>query len=202
KTFLSNMVRSTRAPSAAHAASFRKPSAVNFRRLVLPLSLAALCAAAGAQAATTDPTGPATLVDKVRVATDRYQHIEAALREGWVRATPCVSGPNEGAMGIHLLLPDRLGDGLVKADEPEALIYEPQPNGGWRLVGVEFIALASTVQAPPSLEGHLLNYVGEPNRYGLPAFYEMHVWAWQDTPKGNFADFNTSVSCEAMPLGS
>lgn len=163
------------------------------KKMIRPLLLGSLVAAARAQAAA------APLIDKVRGATDRYQHIEVALHEGWVRATPCVSGPSEGAMGVHLVLPDRLGDGVVDASEPEALIYEPQPNGGWRLVGVEFIALASTVQGPPSLDGHLLNYVGEPNRYGLPAFYEMHVWAWRENPKGSFADWNTTVTCDSMP---
>ena len=34
-----------------------------------------------------------------------------------------------------------------------------------------------------------------PNRYGLPAFYEIHVWAWQDNPKGSYADWNTRVTC-------
>jgi len=54
-------------------------------------------------------------------------------------------------------------------------------------------------QAAPQLEGHLFNYVGEPNRYGLPAFYELHVWAWENNPKGTFADWNTRVSCDRQP---
>ncbi len=39
-------------------------------------------------------------------------------------------------------------------------------------------------------------YVASPNRYGLSAFYELHVWAWQSNPNGMFADFNPQVSCE------
>jgi hypothetical protein len=42
----------------------------------------------------------------------------------------------------------------------------------------------------------LMNLVPSPNRYGLPAFYEMHVWAWEDNPKGSFADWNTRVNCD------
>jgi len=103
-------------------------------------------------------------------------------------------------MGVHFVLQSRLGDGVLNANEPEALIYQPVSRGALRLVGVEFIALASEVQGAPSLEGHLLNYVGEPNRYGLPPFYEMHVWAWEDNPKGSFADWNTNVTCDAQPL--
>ena len=41
-----------------------------------------------------------------------------------------------------------------------------------------------------------MNYVSEPNRYGLPAFYELHVWAWERNPSGNFADWNTLVTCD------
>jgi hypothetical protein len=142
------------------------------------------------------------LIDKVRQATRRFRDINVAISEGWVQGTPCVSGPNSGAMGVHFVLPARIGDGVLKADEPEALIYEPLPGGAMRLVGVEFIVLASdwASQNPgggtPALDGHLTNYVGEPNRYGLPAFYELHVWAWERNPNGSFADWNTLVTCE------
>ena len=50
-----------------------------------------------------------------------------------------------------------------------------------------------------SLDGHLFHFVGEPNRYGLPAFYELHVWAWQENPNGTFTDFNPEVACDAQP---
>jgi hypothetical protein len=144
------------------------------------------------------------LVNKVRRATERFRDINVALGEQWVQATPCVSGPNSGAMGIHLVMPSRIGDGVLKADEPEALIYEPLPGGRWRLVGVEFIEIAAVwdaqVGGQPKLEGHLLNLVSGPNRYALPAFYELHVWAWQNNPNGSFADWNTSVSCDKQPL--
>ena len=35
------------------------------------------------------------------------------------------------------------------------------------------------------------------NLNGPPAFYELHVWAWKDNPRGSFADWNPSVSCDA-----
>jgi hypothetical protein len=75
-------------------------------------------------------------------------------------------------------------------------------NGAMRLVGVEFIVLASlwTGKNPPALDGNLLNYVPAPNRYGLPAFYEMHVWAWELNPKGSYADWNTHVTCDHQRL--
>jgi hypothetical protein len=149
---------------------------------------------------------PGPLVEKVRRATARYRDINVALYEGWVPATPCVSGPNEGAMGVHFVLPSRVGDGVLNAREPEALIYEPQANGSMRLVGVEFIVMVedwlknNPPQSTPALEGHLTNLVDEPNRYGLHAFYELHVWAWEDNPNGSFADWNTDVNCNHQSL--
>jgi hypothetical protein len=146
------------------------------------------------------------LVDKVHNATARYVDINVAVAEGWVRATPCVSGPDTGAMGVHLVLNSRVNAGLLNAEQPEALIYEPMANGAMRLVGVEFIVLAGIWEknnpggGVPALDGNLLNYIAAPNRYGLPAFYEIHVWAWEHNPKGSYADWNTRVTCDRQPI--
>jgi hypothetical protein len=184
-----------------------------FRRLVpvLPLLAISLVAAGGRpsyagpspQNASQTSTAGSPLIDKVRAATARFKDINVAMSEGWVQATPCVSGPDTGAMGVHFVMPSRINNFVLQADKPQALIYEPLPGGEFRLVGVEFIVLAGVWQgqpagttSTPALEGDLLNYIGAPNRYGLPAFYEMHVWAWEDNPKGSFADWNTHVTCE------
>jgi hypothetical protein len=184
-----------------------------FRRLmsVLPLLAISLAAAGGRPAyagqspqnASQTSTAGSPLIDKVRAATARFKDINVATSEGWVQATPCVSGPDTGAMGVHFVMPSRINNFVLQADKPQALIYEPLPGGEFRLVGVEFIVLAGVWQgqptgatSTPALEGDLLNYIGAPNRYGLPAFYEMHVWAWEDNPKGSFADWNTHVTCE------
>jgi hypothetical protein len=188
----------------AKRAPFAQPMKAARRAALLALALAApLAAAAADQFATLSTPRPnrSPLVDKVRAATAQYQDINVPLtnNEGWTVRTPCVSGPNEGAMGVHLVNLDRVFDGVLDPTQPEALIYEPMAGGEFRLVGVEFIAAASTISGAAALDGHLLNFVDEPNRYGLPAFYEMHVWAWEDNPKGNFADWNTNVSCDKQP---
>ena len=67
-------------------------------------------------------------------------------------------------------------------------------------MGVEYVVIAvgwnAAHQAPPVLMGQLFNYIGAPNRYGIPAFYELHVWAWRSNPSGVFADWNPRVSCD------
>ena len=82
-------------------------------------------------------------------------------------------------MGIHYVNTSLL-NGPIDATQPQALIYEPTANGQYKLVGVEFIILASALppNAAPQLEGHLMLYIdgpsasrpkAPPNRYGLPA---------------------------------
>ena len=139
------------------------------------------------------------LVGIVRSATAQYvDNVSAATAAGYSPALGCVSGPDHGAMGIHYVN-GSLVNGPIDPTHPQALIYEPQPNGGLKLVGVEFIILASALppNSAPQVEGHLMVYVDGPNRYGLPPFFEMHVWAWRDNPQGPFVDWNDHVSCAA-----
>jgi hypothetical protein len=187
------------------------------RLMLATMSLAIPLAVMADPAATQNKKPPRrdpSLVELVQNNIDRaFFNPANALNRGWVNATACVSGPNEGAMGHHLVLPDtdptkpppNMVDGVLDPGHPEAFIYEPQGNGYFRLVGVEFIQLAEDwatkfakgeVSSPtPRVNGHLMNLVGTPNRYGLPAFYELHVWAFEGNPLGSFADFNTQVTC-------
>jgi hypothetical protein len=93
--------------------------------------------------------GDTPLIDKVHNATARYVDINVAFKEGFVVATPCVSGEDTGAMGVHLVLPSRLSPTslLLEPTQPQALIYEPTADGSWRLVGVEFIACPQRTRA-------------------------------------------------------
>jgi hypothetical protein len=140
------------------------------------------------------------LAETIRDVTEAFRDVQAAKDAGYVPASPCVSGPQEGAMGFHYAKPELIGDGQVDATTPELLTYEQGPNGKLQLLGVEYLVLAADWDAghdvPPSLGGQLFHFVGSPNRYRLPAFYELHVWAWRENPNGTFADFNTNVTCD------
>jgi hypothetical protein len=141
------------------------------------------------------------LIDAVRQAIREFADVNAAIAAGYRPFLGCVSGPQEGAMGIHYVNGDLVGDGELDVQRPEALMYEPR-NGRLQLVGVEFIVLAqawdASNQSPPTLMGQLFHLNGSPNRYGIPAFYELHVWTEKTNPNGPFADWNPRVSCEAF----
>jgi hypothetical protein len=135
------------------------------------------------------------LVEHVRNANDRFKDVSVAKAEGYA-PIPCASGLQGGAMGIHYVSEAYLKDNITDIKHPEAVMYEPSADGKLTLVAVEYIAF----KGPAALEGHLFNFVSEPNRYGLDKFYELHVWAWKQNPAGNFADNNPHVSCDAMKV--
>jgi hypothetical protein len=143
------------------------------------------------------------LPEAVREATERYRDANVAIAEGYVQQQVCVSGPEEGAMGVHFAK-SSLFDDVLDVEQPEVLVYEPR-NGRLHLVAAEYIAPAAAWEAThddfdlPALMGHLFHYAPGPNRYGPPAFYELHVWAWKDNPSGTFADWNPKVSCNGWP---
>ena len=173
-------------------------------RLGLLSSLAAagplLAAGIGSGDSASDQAAQANLVQIVREATAQFANVNAATAAGYEPAFGCVTGPDMGAMGVHYINGALVSGGQLNPKEPQALIYEPVGNA-MKLVGVEFIAIADPwltahQQAPPVLEGQLLQYIGTPNRYALPGLFELHVWAWRDNPHGAYVDWNTHVSCE------
>lgn len=145
-----------------------------------------------AHAAHADIAAENPLASKVREANARFADVNVATAEGYA-PIPCVSGIEGGAMGIHYVNGALIEDGLVDIEKPEAVMYEPQADGPMQLVAVEYI----TTKGPANLDGHLFSFTNSPNRYGLPPFYELHVWAWRTNPTGTFADMNPDVSCDA-----
>ena len=114
-------------------------------------------------------------------------------------AMPPMPGMPPGAMGIHYVNGNYVGDPTEDPAKPEAVIYEPEKNGQLRLVGLEYVVLKSawdaTHSSPPSLFGQQFNFTNSPNRYGLPPFYSLHAWIWKNNPAGMFAMWNPDVSC-------
>ena len=83
------------------------------------------------------------------------------------------------------------------------MIYEPLPNGRVRLIGADYLVFqgrlgCDATRRPPQLMGQLLHLFESPNRFGLPDFYTLHVWAWKDNPTGTFVNWHANVSCDAF----
>src|SRR5580765_4847330 len=142
------------------------------------------------------------LIKAVQEATERFQRAAAAEAEGYTLQFGCVSGSDFGAMGMHFVNGALVDDGEIDVAHPEIVLYEPLPNGKLRLTGADYLVLADAWNAkhagPPQLMGQLFHLFDSPNRFGLPPFYTLHVWAWKENPNGAFTNWNPNVSCDAF----
>jgi hypothetical protein len=147
---------------------------------------------------------------QVRAATARFHGVEEAIEAGyelgWVNGsgvriiTGCVAHPTAGAMGYHYINDELMDDLVADPLEPEALVYAPAPDGGLKLVAVEWIVRGPQSNPPgvpagapaPSVLGMDMHILVPPPG---PAFYLMHAWIWMNNPSGMFADWNPKITC-------
>jgi hypothetical protein len=142
------------------------------------------------------------LLKIVRQSTARFKDVKVAEAEGYALTFGCVSGDDQGAMGLHYINFDLVKGGVIDATHPQAVIYEPTSNGGVKLIGADYLVLVDTWNknhsSPPDLMGQWFHLFDSPNRFGLPAFYTLHVWAWKDNPNGAFVNWHPNVSCQSF----
>ena len=185
-------------------------------RTVLPMITAGLLLASQAGAAfacgNCDPGDAMTAAQSV---TAKYQSLNVAKKSGYsiladTAGITCIAEPQMGAMGVHYVKGDLVKDPAIDAARPEALVYAPDKRGGLHLAAVEYVVIKSDWDAhnslagappwvkplPPNLFGRDFNFTDAPNRYGLPPFYSLHAWIWQENPMGTFEMWNPSVHCD------
>jgi hypothetical protein len=171
-------------------------------RTIRQLMLTGIAAAVlGTVTAVSAGSGGASLGD-VRAATAKFHDIDVAIAAGYGPFYVCTDNETAGvgAMGQHYVKGPLVGDPRIDPLRPEALMYAPKPGGGWRLVGMEYVVLQADWQAAfgsatPTVLGIPLRAVGAGNRYGLPPFFQRHLWLWRHNPSGTFEDWNPKVSC-------
>ena len=101
-------------------------------------------------------------------------------------------------MGVHFVN-GGVGDTELDPYNPEALVYAPMRDRTLRLAALEYIVFAAAWDAghssPPSLFGREFYLTPAPNRFGIPAFYALHVWIWERNPAGLTQPWNPRVRC-------
>jgi hypothetical protein len=180
-------------------------------RLLFGAMAATMMLVAGTAAAA-GPDRDSTKFDKLsalRSVTAVFHGIAAAEQHNYALLTDaariaCIAMPGIGGMGVHWANTTLVGDPAIDADHPEALVYAPSRDGTLRLAAIEYVVLQAAWDAThdgrPSLFGHAFNLTDEPNRFGSPAFYSLHVWAWQHNPAGTFEMFHPRLSCHDTRL--
>lgn len=124
----------------------------------------------------------------LRAAVARFHKIEHAIAAGYTtEITGYVS-----QMGYHYLYP-RLLDDRVELERPEILVYAPAPNGGLRLVAVEYaVPIADMSNPQPAPKG----FTGDADVWAINtqfSVWTLHVWIGLDNPHGIFAAHNPRI---------
>jgi hypothetical protein len=146
--------------------------------LVCIVAAVAIASTAAARKPARRDAALAARLHAIRTATERFEDVNVALKEGYVRdpMDMCVTAPVEGyppqlgGMGIHFFRPDLLGLTATTPrvagkgthtdfSTPGVLVYEPQAGGGLKLVAVENLVFADAWReaghtAPPDFEGN------------------------------------------------
>jgi hypothetical protein len=143
--------------------------------------------------------------DGAKSSTARFHDLDQAVAAGYsvkvadLAGIECIEDPaGTGTMGVHMLNPALLFDeGVIDAEQPELLVYEPRNNGTLKLVALEYLVLAEDWQGAtkPALFGKEFDTTEAGNRYGLPKFYALHAWIWKPNPSGILYAWNPRVDC-------
>ena len=140
------------------------------------------------------PSGFGESVDRdlarARAATMRFKAADAAIAAGYPAAANCVAHPQHGAMGYHFQNQSLL-DTTLEVEKPEVLVYERMTDGSFKLNGVEYLVpiAAWKRDEPPTIMGQKLK---KADNLGI---WYLHVWIWEASPSGVFADWNPRVKC-------
>lgn len=136
----------------------------------------------------------------VKAAHDKYQDPDVAVAAGFKPTDNCVTHETLGTMGFHYVHPKLLA-APVAAETPPILVYQPDGDGGRKLVAVEWFQPdadqdLTTSDDRPSLFGRAFDGPMEGHEPGMPRHYDQHAWLWQDNPKGALEAYNPAGSCE------
>lgn len=157
--------------------------------------LLAACGSGGGYAADTSRAAPDAVdrdTARVRAATAAFRDLDAAVAAGYAASVDrCIAHPRDGGMGFHHAN-ERLMDDRLEVERPEILVYARTPDGGYVLNGVEYIVPYTSRPPdaqPPRVMGQALK------RSDALGLWYLHVWIWNENPRGLFGDWNPHVRC-------
>jgi hypothetical protein len=148
-------------------------------------------------------------VEIARQATEKYRDIDAAYADGYVQITQFIPG-----IAAHFVKQELLNAPFDPAT-PSNLLYEPDENGNWVLVGVAYTAPNNGDEIQPDgfagpldgwhyhknlcFKGGGVSIASSAAQCPGGAYVErtqwlLHAWFYKDSPEGMFSHQNSLVS--------
>jgi len=132
-------------------------------------------------------------LQKLTARMAKYHSFEQSEKAGYtILVPPCFDNQPVGAMGFHFVN-GTLMDDTVDPLKPEALMYEPGPQGQMKFVGVERIVPFSVRPYPGSPPPTAYGQDFSPNV--ALQLWALHAWVGRENPLGVFQPWNPNVSC-------
>jgi len=78
-------------------------------------------------------------------------------------------------------------------EQPTVLFYNIRPDGGFKLLGAEWLVPAESADSPPSMFDKQFHDATPGETAFIPEHYGLHVWLFEENPAGLFARFHTGV---------
>jgi hypothetical protein len=146
-----------------------------------------------------------------RAATEQYQDVRAALRDGYIQMTQDLPG-----IAAHFVNPFLAARGQFDPAHPEILLYAKQ-DGRWTLVGLSYLLPYTGTETPPegfagpldvwhyhtdlcfkaqrviSAGGVAQACTSQGGRFVANTGWMAHLWLYSDSPEGVFAHENTNL---------
>ena len=85
-----------------------------------------------------------------------------------------------------------LVDYWIEVERPEILVYSRTKRGEYVLNGVEYVVPYS-IRPPGAVHPQVMGLASK--RSDELKLWYLHVWAWENNPKGLFADWNPAIKC-------
>lgn len=127
---------------------------------------------------------------QVHTATKKYQDTLAAKADGYINLN--LELPN---MGSHFGKPELIMDGKFDLTKPEILVYNPDENGVFQLVSVEYGIPMIDPNDP--LEPQPAGFTGDTDVWDRntlnTGLWTLHAWVWKFNPDGVFNMTNPDV---------
>lgn len=121
-------------------------------------------------------------LQQARAATARYRNIENAIKDGYSNINVVVEN-----MGHHYMKSEYV-DGTFDPRKPEILVYDPDEEGNFELVAVEY-AVPLNLPRPEGFTGSADVWDGNAGFQ----LWLLHAWVWAYNPNGVFNPLNPNV---------
>ncbi|WP_324719991.1 hypothetical protein [Salinimicrobium sp. HB62] len=123
-------------------------------------------------------------------AMSRFQNFKVALAQGYVEASPLVSG-----MGIHYVKPEYV-DMNFELLKPEILVYHPDENGEMMFVAAEY--LIPIPECDPEIEytNPPEGFIGSEDVWSVnceAGGWTLHAWVGLENDAGVFKPLNPAL---------